>query len=448
MAKHLQNLKNLILNKTSQFTKNESGNFTVITATLLPVLMLGSFASLEYSNMSRSKSKMQQSADIAVLAATKHAETLDGDLTQEEKEAKLKAYFKKFYSANYSADKSDTNFEVSDENVKFTIDPATGKVDVKVDLSYGTAALGLFNVESVPISVSASAQMKIVEENYIIDIVMCLDATGSMQLTLDSVKKQALTFNKDLKAALGGKEENIKIRVKPIFYRDWDDEYYYNSKNKPYWWDYYYGRHGDYYEGGLIEGDFIDLDPSDASGLTTEKQEEKLSNFIGSERAAGGFDLPEAAGACLNEGLRSKWFDNQAQEARDYFDIPATTEIINSGDTPSGDGLYTHVTTIPVVVFWTDASISSLQKSRDYLSSSTPKTYSKFKKLWNKSKIIDQERKLLIHFGPGSGSGWNNIKTWDRYTYGGSLLLGNSAGVKVIAEKIKDGIPDFLRITS
>ena len=172
-----------------------------------------------------------------------------------------------------------------------------------------------------------------------------------------------------------------------------------------------------------------------------------LSEFLGSQSARGGGDYPEAAGACLNEAIRANWFDTQSNEARAYFDIPNDHKVVGHRDTIKDSGNdYTKITTIPVIVFWTDASISSLSKSREWLSSTTPVTYSNFEVLWENSKIIPQDTKLLIHFGPNSGAGWNNIKHWERYSFGGTLDAGNTVAVKRIAEEIKESTPELVRL--
>ena len=38
--------------------------------------------------------------------------------------------------------------------------------------------------------------------NYAVDLVMCIDVTGSMSGIIDTVKKNALTFYKQFKAAM------------------------------------------------------------------------------------------------------------------------------------------------------------------------------------------------------------------------------------------------------
>ena len=124
----------------------------------------------------------------------------------------------------------------------------------------------------------------------------------------------------------------------------------------------------------MMYDDFIDLDPNESTGDTREDQNLTFETFLGSTSASGGADLPEAAGACMNEAIRSEWFDNQSAEAKEYFNVPAGDVIIKEYDEVPAQS-YTKITPIPVVVFWSDAAINSLQKSRDYISATTPTSY-------------------------------------------------------------------------
>ena len=154
-------------------------------------------------------------------------------------------------------------------------------------------------------------------------------------------------------------------------------------------------------------GGFIDLDPSEGSlGIDGEEansisQTLAFENFLGSERAAGGGDWPEGAGGCLNEGIRTDWFDAYSDESRDYFGIEDSDLLISNGDeVPVDTTEYERVTVVPIIVFWTDAPISPLSTSREWLSSNTPRGYRGFERLWNNPNRILQDTKLLIHFGP------------------------------------------------
>lgn len=533
-----------------KFLKDEGGNFaTILGVALTPVLMCAG-VSVDYVGFKRLETRMTLSAESALLAASKEVKKMQEedyadngvyDYSNDEYVAKLDEVFKPFFETNYEAG----GYELGEDNYTLEYIEADNVTKVAVTMDYDTAVMRAFGYEKMTARKEMVVNLKVQPKNYIIDIVMCIDATGSMQNTLDAVQASAKTFNSDLRAELGVGDfsQKMKIRVRPIFYRDWEEgrdyQYAYASYEQDLqdwedqWGDWepgdstglsesernslrnsfnysgwYYQRYGYwyysnrywkpkthkrvYYEGsyhyfrdmaeleawmntlegsgsgspppqpeppvnhGLnMYGDFIDLDPSDEDAAragddrTTMREErsDELESFLGSTYAFGGHDWPEAAGACLNEAIRSDWFDNQSAEAREYFKIPEHHLIIKQGD-PIPAQTYTLVTPVPVVVFWSDATINSLSLSQQYLSSTTPTSWSTFKNLWQDDSKIEQSHKLLVRFGPESASGFNTIMGWDRTYYGGSLTVGNQQAVKVIAEKILDSIPDMLRVGS
>ncbi|MCB1387367.1 MAG: Tad domain-containing protein [Nitratireductor sp.] len=552
-----------------RFGRDERGNFaTILGLTIVPVLMFTGVA-VDYSGFKRLESRMNVSAEAAMLAATKevvkmreqdYADDGNYDYTNDQLVDKLDAVFKPHFEANFEAGGYDLDRNLY--NLEYIEVDNVSKL--RITINYPTAFMQAFGHETLTTTKEMIINLKVQPRNYAIDIVMCIDATGSMQNTLDGVQASAKTFNKDLRTELGVGEasQKLKIRVRPIFYRDWEEGRDYNSAKATYDQDmvayeqyledlaaweassggavvddgggltaserqaivdnynrqrnwYYQNRWGSwklataYYQphthkrisyenkyyyfrdlaelndwldslgggGGGISStppptpvakptepvnhglnmydDFIDLDPSvqeasDEGMSTAELRNDRnleLEEFLGSTYAFGGHDWPEAAGACLNEAVRSDWFDNQSDASRDYFQIPASQKIIAEGE-PIPSETYTKVTPIPVVVFWSDATINSLQLSRDYLSSTTPTSWTDFQALWTDSSKIRQDHKMFIRFGPESASGFNTIMTWDRTYYGGSLSVGNTAAVKVIAKKILDAIPDLLRVGS
>jgi hypothetical protein len=58
---------------------------------------------------------------------------------------------------------------------------------------------------------------------YAVDIVFCIDATGSMEKMIDEVKANALKFEGDLKAAMENKQKMLSaLRVRVIAFRDYE----------------------------------------------------------------------------------------------------------------------------------------------------------------------------------------------------------------------------------
>ena len=163
--------------------------------------------------------------------------------------------------------------------------------------------------------------------------------------------------------------------------------------------------------------DFYDLD--EAADVTS------FQNFVNSETASGGGNLPEASGACMNEGMRSDWYD------RDETD-----------DFPEDE----HVTVFPIIVVWTDAAIRSLGTTQQ-ISPTQPTSWNNFENQWENSSILPQDPKLMILFGPENYDGWRTVRDWDNYAYGGSIQTGNSDAISVIADNIIKTLPDVLRLT-
>jgi Flp pilus assembly protein TadG len=564
-------------NIVKKFLKNQNGNFAIIFGlTLAPIAMSMGLAA-DYSAFQRMDSRVQFATEAAMLAASKHMNYVreqdyayDGkyDLTNAQLVAEVDKVFKPFFEANFSAG----GYELKPDQYTLEYIEADNNTKVLVTMKYDTAVMSAFGKDTMYSSREMIINLKVQPNNYVIDIVMCIDATGSMQNTLNAVKASAMTFNQNLREELGVGPDStkIKIRVRPMFYRDWEEGrtyqtamVAYNAAYETYLEDYnewatggeesvtgtnwedlrsnlqsswnsssWYFLNGKNwkkstskshpkthkrvkYEGNwyyfesiadlnaMVDsekaadtvfikpetgtpptpptkpinhalndyGDFIDLDPTSfaTTGDTKADQNAKFTNFLGSTHAFGGADLPEAAGACLNEAIRSNWYDTQSTDSKTYFKIPNGDKIVSElDDIPAGT--YTKVTNIPVVVFWSDAAINSLQKSRDYISPTTPTSYTTFQSLWNdvrptsetpnpnyspsgsggtsKYDLIDKRYRMMIHFGPYNISGFSTLYGWDKVFYGGSLSTGNSQAVKVIAKKILETVPDLLRVGS
>lgn len=111
--------------------------------------------------------------------------------------------------------------------------------------------------------------------SYNVDIVMCIDATGSMGHLIDIVKNNALSLHKDLGTLLDKKQKNVdQLRIKVQFFRD----IFHDSP-------------------AFFESDFFTL-PLD---------EDKLNSFVNTMDADGGGDEPESGLEALNLAINSDW---------------------------------------------------------------------------------------------------------------------------------------------
>lgn len=527
-----------LLNK---FLKSESGNMAVILGVSITPILMTTGVAIDYTGFKRMETRMEVAAEAAMLAGSKRvvyvreqdfAADGDYDMTNAQVVEELDSVFKPFFEANFNAG----GYDLQEDQYNLEYIEADNNTKVLITMNYDTSVMSAFGTETLVAKKEMTINLKVQPRNYVIDIVMCIDATGSMQNTLNAVQANAMTFNEDLRTELGvgATSSKLKIRTRPIFYRDWEEGrdylddmddynaalaqynidhaaweanptgglspseisnltnqfnhsswYYWNGwkyrKSKKWWQPKTHKRvkydGAKYYVKNMSElnalittlgggggteptpptmpvnhglnmySDFIDLDPLDTETDDRDDRNTELTDFLGSTYAFGGHDWPEAAGACLNEAIRSNWYDNQSDDAKAYFNVPSGDLIIKENDTiPAAS--YTKITPIPVIVFWSDATINSLTKSRDYLSSTTPTSWSAFKDLWDDGSKIDQNYKMFIRFGPSNASGFNTIDTWDNTSYGGSLTTGNNDAVKVIAKQILESIPDLLRVGS
>ena len=113
-------------------------------------------------------------------------------------------------------------------------------------------------------------------KKYCVDIVFCIDTTGSMSPIIRSVKKYAVDFYDKVhfEMELQGKQVDL-LRVKVISFRD-------------------FACDG---EEALKQSDFFVLDD----------QKTEFEDYVNGLRASGGGDEPENALEALVEAIRSDW---------------------------------------------------------------------------------------------------------------------------------------------
>lgn len=191
---------------------------------------------------------------------------------------------------------------------------------------------------------------------YHVDIVFCIDATGSMRHILDMVKTNALNFYRDTTECMKKKDKMVeKLRVRVIAFRDYKAD----------------GPEA------MLATDFFEL-PQDA------REFESLINTV---QPKGGGDIPEDGLEALAFAMKSKW-------------------------TEEGQ-LRRHV-----IVVWSDAGTHELGFGKD--APNYPKKMAKdFGELtdwWGDSSqqgVMDRRAKRLLIFAPDQNY-WNAVSgTWD-----------------------------------
>jgi hypothetical protein len=136
---------------------------------------------------------------------------------------------------------------------------------------------------------------------YAVDLVLVVDATGSMAPILESVKSSALSFHDDLEKVMNEAGKNIdSLRVRVVAYRD-----------------YYADSAAD----SLVTSDFFEL----------PAQRADFAAFVRELAPSGGGDEPETGLEALAEAINSPWAKEGVKQRQ-------------------------------VIVLWTDASAHPLEK--------------------------------------------------------------------------------------
>jgi hypothetical protein len=188
---------------------------------------------------------------------------------------------------------------------------------------------------------------------YNVDLVFCIDVTGSMGGILDTVKANALKFYPDLQKALEEKDKNVEnLRIKVIAYRD----FYCDGAN------------------AIKQSEFIDI----------KSDVETFNSFISNLVPDGGGDEPENGLEALALAINSDW-------------------------TKDGDR-QRHI-----IVVYSDASTHPLEKNAGSKPSNypqdMPKDFNELTDWWEgQSHMPNNSAKRLILFAPDSNS-WTDIAT-------------------------------------
>jgi hypothetical protein len=194
--------------------------------------------------------------------------------------------------------------------------------------------------------------------SYAVDIVFCVDVTGSMTPILDQVKANALRFYSDVQSNLTAKGKAIdELRVRVVAFRDIVADG----------------------EAARQESAFFEL-PAEATGF---------SGFVNGLVAEGGGDAPESGLEALALAMTSPW-------------------------TTRGDRRR------QVIVVWTDQPAHSLDASAlpPAFAGRVPADFSALTDLWEDPQgPLGSSSKRLILFAP-DGPGWSDISgVWENVVH-------------------------------
>jgi hypothetical protein len=192
---------------------------------------------------------------------------------------------------------------------------------------------------------------------YAVDIVFCIDVTGSMAPILDRVKDNALRFYDDVQKNLTDKGKNVdELRVRVVAFRDF-------TADGP---------------AALQESPFFRL-PEEQAGF---------AEFVRGLVPEGGGDAPESGLEAVALGINSPW-------------------------TTSGDRRR------QVIVVWTDSPAQPLEGAAPApYGDKLPRDFSALTDLWeNEQGVMGASSKRLIIFAP-DGPGWTDISgVWENVVH-------------------------------
>jgi len=366
------------------FWHDKKGAVAVLMSiAIIPVIATFTLA-VDYSAAVQKKGSYQSIADSAALSGATSA--LDD--SDEARKARAKLWFET---------------QVTAQNLTpatVTVSVADGAVEVKA-IAPVKPLVNMINFGDQDVSVRAVAMISKDVIHRVLDVAMCIDATGSMQNTINSVKARAQSFSTDLNAAL--KARNLEsfdyTRIRVVFYRDFAVD---NGKSVYYrGWGWYKSPNA------MAKSDF----------MVMPDKKTTLEAVVGSETASGGGDLPESGYECINEGMSSSWFTKGAV-------------IPNSAY--KADEVY------PVIVLWSDADALPIPHQNSINSgqypANMPQTETLFRNKWNDASVIDQKNRLLVHFGLCNNNSWALGRSLIGYMCGGTLSDGNSNMINKIAD--------------
>lgn len=187
--------------------------------------------------------------------------------------------------------------------------------------------------------------------DYNVDIVMCIDATGSMSSIIEEVKANALSLYQKFVEEMEANSKSVQqLRIKVIAFRD------FGVDSEP-----------------LVESKFF--------VLNEDGEAEAFHNFVSNIEASGGGDLPESSLEALAVAMNSEW--------------------VTSGS------IRRHV-----IIMYTDATALPLgeKASAPGYPAGMPADLAELHEWWEGQRMEKRAKRLLI-FAPDMEP-WSNMVDW------------------------------------
>ena len=200
---------------------------------------------------------------------------------------------------------------------------------------------------------------------YDVDIVMVMDATGSMGGLLDIVKKNAMNFYDDLMKVMNSKGKHIsELRVRVIAFRDYAE-----------------------YQNEIRDGKKLNEPMLLSQFFSLPTQSEEFKRIVSGIKAEGGGDRPEDGLEALAYAIKSEW--NLSSQKHRH-----------------------------VIVVWSDDATHELGfgRSADCYPKKMPNDFDELTEWWGDKQnpgLMDYRSKRLLIFAPDKKY-WSTISdSWD-----------------------------------
>jgi Flp pilus assembly protein TadG len=189
-----------MMNGISRLISNRDGNFAMVTAIVLPVLIGSAGVAIDLSNMTMQKRQLQDAADSAALAAA--TALANGKVTTDAQAQALAKDFVVGQMAN-SISASDTTALKNSTTVTITTTTTATSKSYKVNVNAGysmslTPLMKVLGQDSVAIASNSTSTSGISEQRSAVSMTMILDQSGSMLAdtsTLDPNKSKCAKWD-------------------------------------------------------------------------------------------------------------------------------------------------------------------------------------------------------------------------------------------------------------
>ncbi|MDH0611929.1 MULTISPECIES: TadE/TadG family type IV pilus assembly protein [unclassified Agrobacterium] len=172
-----------------RFFADTSGNFGMMTAILLPVLLGAAGAGMELANIMQVKADLQNTADSAALAAATEARLKEGAMTDEQIRQIAKAFIAAQLVNNLTEDEKKALEENSPTNIT-TTENARGKTyTVETTINYRMKLnpfIGFLGAKTLDLAATGTAKST-VNKGAPISMYLVLDRSGSMSFKTDTI---------------------------------------------------------------------------------------------------------------------------------------------------------------------------------------------------------------------------------------------------------------------